>query len=71
MANRDEPGSFLPHSKAERDVNDLREYGIPSAVMVYSANPDGTKGEFLRVEPATVFCPDFNRSTPKRGVLNG
>lgn len=71
MSNRDEPGSFLPRCKAERDVNGLSEYGIPSDVKIYSANPDGTKGKLLRVEPATVFSPNFNRSTFKRGDLNG
>ena len=61
------PKSFLPKSKAERDVNGLRDYGNHSTVKVYQVNPDGTKGKYLREEEATYFHIAFNM-TPKRKV---
>ena len=61
------PQGFLPKNKAERDVNGLRDYSEHSIVKVYRANPDGTKGNFLRIEEPTYFHIAFNK-TPKRKV---
>jgi len=67
MFSQKSPRLFLPCSKAKRDVEGLRDYGCHSIVRVYRANPDGTKGEFLREEDATYPDIIFNR-LPGKGV---
>lgn len=62
MANLTMPRSFLPHSRAERAVNGLREFAEPSEVKVYQQNPDGSRGKLLRIEQAKHFTPNFTRS---------
>ncbi len=42
---------FLPHSRAERRVKGLREYEKPTECRVFQANPDGTVGTLIRIEP--------------------
>ena len=42
--------SGLLPSKWERKVRGLRDLETPSMVLVYRANPDGTRGKFLRIE---------------------
>ena len=69
MSNRDVPGSFLPVSKARRDVEGLRDGDGYSNVKVFKLNPDGTKGEFLREEEPTCFSYEFN-ITPRKEVIN-
>ena len=69
MSNRDVPGSFLPVSKARRDVEGLRDGDGYSNAKVYRLNPDGTKGEFLREEEPIFFIGSFGR-TPRKEVIN-
>ena len=49
--------SGLLPSKWERKVRGLRDLETPSMVLVYRANPDGTRGKLLRIE---------NPGNPKR-----
>lgn len=46
--------NWWPRNKYMVLVNDLRDTEIPGEVRVYRANPDGTRGELLRVEAPNV-----------------
>lgn len=61
--------SFLPRSKAERMVFGLRDFVSPSEVRVFRANPDGSKGGFLRVEPAKTYVSKFNPSNKLKDMV--
>ncbi len=65
------PQGLTRQSYFKRQVEGLREVGDVSEVRVFRANPDGSIGEFIGVEPATQFAPNFTRTTPRRGKQRG
>lgn len=40
-------------------VRGLRNYAIPSDCYVFEMKPDGSKGEFLRIEKPKIYERDF------------
>ena len=46
---------IIPKSKFGQMVNGLRDSEPPSEIKVYRANPDGSRGEFLRAESPPVY----------------
>ena len=43
---------FMPtQPKLERLVRGLSEHRHPGPVLVYKLNPDGTRGELIRIDP--------------------
>lgn len=50
------PPKFTTHnSRSRRLVDGLKDYEKPSECLVFQANPDGSKGELLRIVNPTEF----------------
>lgn len=57
------PQSIFPKSRFERLVAGLRDSNFekPIECRVFKANPDGTKGELLRIEKPRVKPIEYNQ----------
>jgi len=60
MPNGDKPRGLLPHSRAEKRVNDLRDFETPGPVRVYLPMKDGAL-RLLRTEQASEISIPFGR----------
>lgn len=49
----------LLSGKLKRRVYGLRDYSPPGDCYVFKANPDGSKGELLRIEQPMSYDGDF------------
>jgi hypothetical protein len=57
--------TLIRKSFLERQVEGLRDTVMGSDVKVYKANSDWTKGEYVGIEPATEYSPNFTRTSMK------
>jgi len=55
-----------PKKSLEKLVSGLRNYAPPSECRVYRMNPDGTRGEFLRIEKTEEIQIRFNNGRKRR-----
>lgn len=66
---RNNPPGMLSKTLSEFRVAGLRDSAAPPPVRVYRVNPDGTKGDLIRVEPGKTFEEARTRSAYNWGDL--
>jgi len=59
--------TYLPQSRIKKLVNDLRDEGLPGDIKVYHANPDGSRGELIKIIP----YKDYQSTFQNRHKYNG
>ena len=61
MTNK--PHGLIPRNYLETRIEGIREEVSPSDVRVYKANPDGSRGELVRIDQLENYTMlNFNRS---------
>jgi len=53
--------TLIRRPRIEGNVYGLRDYGSPGEVRTFKVNPDGSKGELVKITPPDDFDPVFSQ----------